>query len=111
MTHDLEALENWLQAFLFVAAFCVTLFPLLWAWSRWWSTLLGRLLMLQSVAFAAAIDLTAYYPFRPPTLEHILVVFWLQAIVFGLIALASVLLTCTMIRMNYIRRKKGKQDV
>lgn len=111
MTHDLETLENWLQFFLVVAGVCTTLFPLLWLFSPWYSTLLGRLLMLQSVAFAAAIDLTLYFQFWPPSLEHIVAIFWAEAVVFGLIALASVLLTVTMIRMNYFRKKKEKQDV
>lgn len=110
MTHDLETLENWLQICLIVAAVCTTVFPLIWLFSPWWRTPVGRLLMLQSVAFAAAIDLTAYFQFWPPSLDHILFIFWTQAIIFGLVAFASVWLTVLMIRMNYFQRKRDRDD-
>lgn len=109
MTRDLETLQQSLLIFLWVAAVCTTIFPVLWAFSRWWSTLLGRLLMLEGVALALAVDLTLAFQYIEVTPDDLLLIFWLNAIVFGLIALASVLLTFTMIRMNYIRRKRKKE--
>lgn len=106
MTAELERLEHWLHIFLITAAVCTTLFPLLWAFSPWYRTLVGRLLMLQSIALALAIDVTTYYQFVEIKPDDIMFIFWLNAVVFGLIALASVLLTVTMIRMNYFRHKK-----
>lgn len=104
----MQRLEDILQVFLVVAAVCCTAFPGLWAFSRWWSTTLGRLLMLQSVAFALAIDFTALFVFWEPGLEHIMFIFYAQAVIFGLIAVSSVLLTMTMIKMNYFRHKRKK---
>lgn len=109
MTRDLESLQHWLHIFLWVAAVCTTLFPVLWAFSRWWSTLIGRLLMLQSVALAAAVDLTLAFQYIEVGPDDLLTIFWINAVVFGLIALASVLLTVAMIRLNYFRRKKKKE--
>lgn len=106
---DTEALEQWILICLIVASVCTTMFPLIWAFSRWWSTLLGRLLMLQAIAFSVAIDLTLFFQFWEPTPDDIMLIFWLNAIVFGLIAISTLLLTLTMVRMNYIRRKRKKE--
>lgn len=105
MTRDLVVLQWWIQVCLTVAAVCATSFPVIWAFSRWWETLLGRLLMLQGVSFALAINLTLVFRTWPPT-HHIELALITTAVVFGLIALSTSLLTATMIRMNYIRRKK-----
>lgn len=110
MTRDLESLQHWLLIFLWVASVCTTVFPLIWAFSRWWSTLVGRLLMLQSVALALAVDLTLVFQYIEVGPDDLLMIFWLNAIVFGLIAVASVLLTVTMIYMNYFRRKPKKEN-
>lgn len=110
MTHDLETLMHWLKGFLIVAAICTTLFPLVWAFSPWWSTAVGRLVMLQSVAFALAIDATLYFQVVEIDMDHILTIFWVQAVIFGLIALASVSLTYTVIRMNYFSRKEERTN-
>lgn len=113
MTRDLETLQQWLKICLLVAAICTTAFPLLWAWSPWWQTLLGRLMMLQAIAFAAAVDITAFFQYYGSDAwfaKHILFIFWLNAIVFALIALATLLLTVTMARMNW-RRHKRKREI
>lgn len=111
MTSETEALMTWIQVCLVVAALCATSFPVVWAFSRWWSTLLGRLLMLQAVAFAAAIDLTLVFHFVEISRDNIQTLFWVNAIVLGLIAISTLLLTVTVVRMNYIRRqKKGTKD-
>lgn len=112
MTRDIEQLQQALQIFLWIAAVCTTVFPLVWAFSRWWSTLLGRLVMLQSLALALAVDLTLAFQYIEVGPEDLMTIFWLNVIVFGLIAAASVLLTVTMIWMNYLRpkRKKETQD-
>lgn len=109
MTRDLETLQHWLLIFLWVASVCTTLFPVLWAFSRWWTTLVGRLLMLQSLALALAVDLTLAFQYIEVGPDDLLMIFWLNAVVFGLIALASVLLTFAMIRLNYFRRKRKKE--
>lgn len=106
MTHDIHTLLHWLRVVLIVAAICATLFPILYLFSHWWSTMLGRLLMLQGVAFALALDVTCLFTYWRPT--DILVEFWIDVIVFTLIAVATASLTVMMIRANYkkLRRKK-----
>lgn len=101
----MEVLNAWLHGCLYLAAFFATAFPAVWAWSRWWSTLIGKLLMLQAVAFALALDMTALFQVWHPPEDHVLTLFWVQTIVFTLIAISTCLLTVTMVRMNYIRRE------
>src|SRR4051812_47633615 len=110
MTHDLESLEHWLRVCLIVAAICTTAFPILWAFSSWYSTQLGRVLMLQAVAFALAIDLTLFFQYYTPTNENIMFVFWTNAIVFTLIAVATLWLTYVMCKMNYLQRRQKRES-
>jgi len=65
--------------------------------------------MLQSVALAFAVDLTLAFQYIEVGPEDLTFIFWLNAVVFGLIAAASMLLTFTMIRMNYFRHKHKKE--
>lgn len=107
---EIAVLEMWLIGCLLVAALCATTFPLLWgAFSKWNDTLAGKLLMFMALTYAAAVDLTAYFVFFPTT--NVLVQFWTQAIVFGLIAISSAAMTVTMVRMNYRQHKKKVNHV
>ena len=106
----MEDLLEGYKVCLIVSSVCATSFPLVWAFSRWWSTLLGRLIMLQGVTIAVAVDLTFFFNIVAPNFNNLMVLFWINAVVFGLIALSTVLLTVTVIRMNYIRKKKGNTD-
>lgn len=110
MTEQLQNLIHWLKIMLVITSVCTTIFPLLWAFSPWYRTVVGRLLMAQSVCFCVAIDLTTYTTFRPPPPEHIVRYFWIEVVLFTAIAVTSLMLTYTMIRMNYFRRKKARQD-
>lgn len=109
MPHDVETLRSWAHLCLVVAAVCTTAFPVLWAFSRWWSTTLGRLLMLQAVSFSVAVDLTLlfhHWQVKPEQLEF---VYWLQAVVFSMMALSTLLLTGTMLRLNYLKSNYKKE--
>lgn len=112
MTEEVQTLLRWIQTCLAFAAFSTTLFPFLYLFSPWYKTKLGRVLMLQSVAFALAIDLTLVFSFWTPT--NIYVVLWLNVIVFSLIAISTGLLTWAMWRINHgkwvIRRKHKKRE-
>lgn len=107
MTHDIHVLMTWILVCLIVAALCSTAFPLLYAFFPWRSTLLGKLLMLQAVAFALAMDGTVLFQFWVPS--NVLVIFWINAIVFSLIAVASTLLTSMLWRKNITNRRQVKQ--
>lgn len=112
MTHDVQVLTVWIQLCLLLAAFFATLFPVLYSFAPWWSTRLGRALMLQGIAFALALDLTLLFSFWVP--EDILVLFWVNAIVFTLIAFATGYLTWKMLKHNVyipLRSKKEASNV
>ena len=99
MTTDVDELMNWIRACLVLAAIFTTAFPVLYLFSPWHSTKLGRLLMLQAVAFALAIDLTLLFQFWVPV--NVLIVFWMNAAVFFLIAIATGALTIMLWRTNH----------
>lgn len=99
MTHDIEVLTQILKWFLFVAAFFATAFPVLYLFSPWWSTWLGRLLMLHAFALALALDVTALFTYWQPT--DILVYFWIECFVFGIIAVANMLMCWMLWRVNH----------
>jgi hypothetical protein len=99
VTHDIEVLTRILKGCLFVAAFLATAFPVLYMFSPWWSTWLGKLLMLHAFALALALDVTAIFTFWQPS--DILVYFWVEVFVFGLIALANGLMCWMLWRTNH----------
>lgn len=102
MSTDVDVLMNWITACLVAAAIFTTAFPVLYLFSPWHSTRLGRLLMLQAVAFALAIDLTLLFQFWVPV--NVLIVFWMNAAVFFLIAIATGALTIMLWRVNHQKR-------
>jgi len=99
MTTDVDVLMNWIQACLAIAAVFTTAFPFLYLFSPWYSTKLGRLLMLQAVAFALAIDMTLLFQFWVPV--NVLIIFWMNAFVFFLIAIATGALTIMLWHTNH----------
>lgn len=115
MTRDVETLTHWIQACLIVAAFFTTLFPVIYLIFPWHTTRLGRLLMLQAVSFALALDITLLFSFWMP--GDFLFIFWTNAVVFTLIAISSALLTAMLWKLNRDnktnkrRYKRRKTDV
>lgn len=103
MTHDVETLTRILRWVLDVAAVCATSFPVLYMFYPWWTTALGRILMLHGVALAIAIDVTVLFQFWDSA--DILVYFWIEIVVFSLIATASLLMTIWLWRINFYERK------
>lgn len=108
MTRDIETLTQILKWFLFAAAIAGTAFPLIYAFSPWWSETLGRLLMFSAASFALALDTTVLFYFWQP--DEILIYFWVQVVVFGLIAVSKSLLAAAVFRLNYMRRKEERND-
>ena len=98
--HEMHVLINWLRVFLILAVAFSTLFVIMYAFSPWYRSVVGRLLMLQSFSVALALDITLYFQFWPP--HHILVAFWIELIEFLLIALATCLL-CILLLVYYRR--------
>ena len=109
MTHDIHLLTLWIQGCLILAAISTTAFPVLYAFAPWWSTRLGRGLMIQGIAFALAIDLTLLFTFWET--DNILLLFWVNAVVLTLLAFASGYLTWKMLKHNvYIPMHKKRGD-
>lgn len=94
MTQDVEVLRMWIRIVLCIAALGSTSFPVLYAFSPWRSSPLGRLFMLQAVSFAAAMDLSLMFSFWRPT--NLVVIFWIDALVLTAIAASTILLTITV---------------
>lgn len=99
MTHDVHILQHWILAFMWIAAICATSFPVLYLFTTWTESTIGKLLMFQSMSFAFAVDMTLFLHYFQP--KDVLVNFWIVAIVFGLIAASTASLTCSLWRSNY----------
>lgn len=63
--------------------------------------------MMQSIAFAAAIDVTVIFQYWEP--RSILLQFWIEVIIFSLIALASAALTLTLLHAQLKQRRPRRQ--
>lgn len=86
-----DALFAWVHVCLVIAAICTTMFPILYSLSPWRSTRLGQVLMLQGIAFALAMDLTALFTFWvPPSFKFRLII---DGVVLTFIAVTTSALT------------------
>lgn len=108
MTKDIDALMSWITACLVVTAICTTAFPLMYSVSKWHRTRLGQILMVQSASLAAAIDLTLLFTFWTP--KNVLVIFWVNAAIFTLLAFSSAALTAIMWDYNHSKNKREKRN-
>lgn len=104
MSPELETLFHWTQTCLIIAAITTTAFPVLYAFSPWYKSKLGRIVMAQSLAFAVAIDMTTIFQFWVPSSMRLIL--WLNALVFSSIAAASTALTWKLWKLNY-KKKAG----
>lgn len=102
MTHDVETLRLFIRWFLDVAAFFTTLFVVMYSFSPWYSSHLGRAVMLQAISLAMALDMTVLFQYWTP--KNVLTAFWMQVIVFALISIGAVYKCWVLWRLNY--RKK-----
>lgn len=99
--HDIHVLIIWIRTVLVIAVVCSNLFILLYSFSPWYRSNVGRLLMLQSFSLALALDTTLLFRFWNPQ-KHLLVLFWIQVVELSLIAIAAALL-CVMLIVYYRR--------
>lgn len=105
---DIAALEVWLVICGVIAAICTTAFPVFYSFLRWRQTWVGKALMLQGLAFAAAMDLTILFWFLPP--ESIVLQFWVTFVGYTFIAISTALVTGVLIRTNLQNRSDKKLD-
>jgi putative holin Dp-1 len=106
MTHDVEVLRLWIRVATVIAAIGATSFPIIYSFSSWRSRPLGRILMLQGVSLAAAMDLTVMFWIWRPT--NILFVFWIYAAILTGIAVSTSSLTILVWNINHPRIRGPK---
>lgn len=106
MTHDIGVLTRWIQACMIIAAFFTTAFPFLYAFFPWRSTRLGRVLMLQGIAFATVLDMTVLFQFWEPS--NVFVIFWVEALGFAFIACTTGWFSWLMVLANRKRRRNDE---
>lgn len=98
MTQNIEVLNRIIQSCLYFAAFSTTLVPVVYALAPWYQSALGRAFMLQSVSFAAVMDLTVIFQFWTPI--DVRVKFWIEAIMFVVIAAATTRIVILMLKIR-----------
>ena len=99
---DLEALRLWVRVCLVVAAIWTTAFPILYLFSPWRLTGLGKVLMLQGIAFALAMDLTAAFNFWMP-IHRMKLAYIIDALVLTFIAASTGALTVMLWKIQHER--------
>lgn len=107
MPHDIEDLKRWIQICLIVAGLCATAIPVLYAFSTWNRSWLGRSFMAYTITIAVVLDVTAVFQFWHPT--DIEALFWVNATSFTLITVTSIMLALVLLYENHgkwIRRRK-----
>lgn len=109
MTQDkIDVLAVWILGCVIVAAIGTTAVPIIYSFSPWWKRRLGQLFMLQALAFAAAIDLTALFSFWVPS--SLLMLFWIQTLVFTAIACSTSALAWLIWNLNHPKKKDNTHD-
>ena len=106
MTRDIEVLRAWLLVVVIVAAVGATAVPILYSFLPWRKHRIGPPFMLQAVAFAGALDLSVLFAFWRP--KDVLIIFWVQALVFTAIAISTTTLVWVTIRLRYPNRRTFK---
>jgi len=92
-----------------LAAIFTLAFPVLYAFSPWYKSWLGRALMIQAIAFANAVGLTAFYMFWPP--ESIMVRLTVGVASYLFIAGATGFLTWKLYEHNYLEIHRDKEPI
>lgn len=105
MPQDLETVMAITRTMGVIAAVCVSTFPALYMFSPWYSSPVGRAVMIQSLSVALAIDISIVFQFidAPDDLLTILII---NVVVLGFICLASLYLTATLFYYNFYVNKE-----
>jgi len=104
MTRDIAVLRAWLTVLMGISAVGVNAVPMIYFFSPWRSTRLGRIFMFQAASFAFAIDVSLLFQMWRPL--DILVIFWSGVVLYTLIASSTSALAWWIWRLNRPSRKK-----
>jgi hypothetical protein len=106
MTRDIEVLRAWLLIVVVIAAIGATAVPIIYSLLPWRKHRIGAAFMVQAISFAVALDMTVLFAFWTP--EDILVLFWVEAMMFTAIAASTTTLAWITIRLRYPSRRTFK---
>lgn len=102
---NIDTVLQWTQTFLAIAAICTTAFPLLYLFSPWYRSQLGRAVMIQSVSVALALDVSAVYQFWTFT-TNLRTIMIINVGVLALISVASLYQTTMLVYYNFSSKKE-----
>jgi hypothetical protein len=104
--NDIETLRTWIRVVETIAAICTTAVPVIYSLSSWNTRALGRLFMLQGISFAAALDMATIFTWwRPKSINLILIVLSIDAVILTFIAGSTAALAFLILKLNYLDRK------
>ena len=105
--NDALFLIIWARVALVVAALGANSFPVLYAFSPWYKSQLGKIMMLLGITLAVALDLSLLFGvWKPHDLWPLLVI---QAIIYTMIAFATTGLTFHLWKLNYSSKKNKEK--
>lgn len=103
MNADIEVLRFWIRVVGIIAMLGSISFPVIYAFSPWKKTPLGKIMMLLGVTLAFALVMSMAFSFWRPT--NILIVFWVNAAMLTAIAISTSSLSWQVWKLNYARKK------
>ena len=104
MNRDIEALRMYIFVVVVLASLGVTSIPVIYSFSAWRSTPLGRAYMTKAISFAVAMDMTLLFMIWSPA--NILIRFWINAILLTGIGLTSFWMAWQIWSIGHPKRKK-----
>lgn len=102
MTRDADTLLRWAQGCLIIATIFSNMYPIMYAFSPWHKSALGRIIMFKAIAFAMALNITLLFQFWHP--EDLMVLYLIDAVVFTFIAITTASVTYMVWKLNYSER-------
>lgn len=104
---DIETARDIARVFLIIAAICTTAFCVLYAFSPWYRSHLGRAVMIQTASVASAMDISVFfiYKARPTNLLTALII---NVGILAFISIGSLYLIGALFYYNF--RTKEKED-
>lgn len=107
MYWEVTSLQNLTLVALWLAAIGTTAFPVLYLFSPWYKSILGRTMMAQAWAFALTVDATLLFRYwQPPSIWTQLV----SALLLVYVAGTAVTLTSILWILNYQHRLSKETD-
>lgn len=99
-TEELKTVAHLAEIFLTIAAVCTTMFPVLYLFSPWYRSNLGRAVMIQSVSVAFAVDITFVFRHWRFT-DDLFKIYIINIGILAFIAGASLYLTVMLFLYNF----------